>query len=185
RLVGVAAGGPVPNLIDLFKVNIKTTVGRVLIAMALQSWAKVYHDANLDQIVTPGARPIVAKIAKTCLYSTTQALGSLPSAVLLGFTFLSTPPWEVEPWRTIATDNTPGGASIHAPLTIFQGGADTIVAPAVTRQLGTALCAKGETLTLRVLPGVGHVETGHDAVPEVRQWIADRFAGKPAPSTCT
>ena len=35
-LVGVAAGAPVPNLRDLFAVNIETTVGRVLIAMALQ-----------------------------------------------------------------------------------------------------------------------------------------------------
>ena len=39
HLVGVAAGGPVPNMIDLFKVNIKTIIGRVLIAMGLQSWA--------------------------------------------------------------------------------------------------------------------------------------------------
>ena len=72
HLVGVAAGGPVPDLIDLFKVNVKTTIGRVLIAMGLQSWASVYHDAKLDQIVSPAARPIVARIARNCLYSRNQ-----------------------------------------------------------------------------------------------------------------
>ena len=46
HLFGVAAGAPVPNLIDLFRVNIKSMVGKVLIAMALQSWASVYHDAK-------------------------------------------------------------------------------------------------------------------------------------------
>jgi pimeloyl-ACP methyl ester carboxylesterase len=67
HLVGVAAGGPVPNLEDLFKVNLKTTVGKVLISMALESWVKVYDDASLDQIVTPVARPLVGEIAKNCL----------------------------------------------------------------------------------------------------------------------
>ena len=107
-LVGVAAGGPVPNLIDLFKLNVKTTVGKVLIAMALQSWATVYDDAQLDQIVTPVARPIVSRIASNCLYSPNQILASLPGALALGLSFLHTPPWEAKPWKTIAQDNTPG-----------------------------------------------------------------------------
>ncbi len=63
-LVGVAAGAPVPNLEELFAVNIETTVGRILIAMAMQSWASVYDDASLDQIVTPVARPLVGRIAE-------------------------------------------------------------------------------------------------------------------------
>ena len=42
HLVGVAAGAPAPDLIELLKVNVKTTVGRVLIAMALSAWSKVY-----------------------------------------------------------------------------------------------------------------------------------------------
>ena len=78
HLVGVAAGGPAPNLIDLFKANIKTTIGKVLISMALQSWERVYHDAHLDQIVTAAARPIVARIARNCLYTPSQILGSVP-----------------------------------------------------------------------------------------------------------
>ena len=81
----------------MFKVNIETTVGKILISMALQSWASVYDDASLDQIVTPAARPAVEKIAERCLYDQTQILASVPSSLLLGFTFLSTPPWDVEP----------------------------------------------------------------------------------------
>jgi pimeloyl-ACP methyl ester carboxylesterase len=42
HLAGVAPGAPVPDLVDLFAVNIKTSAGKVLIAMALQSWARVY-----------------------------------------------------------------------------------------------------------------------------------------------
>ena len=185
HLFGVAAGAPVPNLVDLFKVNVKTMVGKVLIAMALQSWARVYHDAKLDQIATRAARPTIAKIASHCLYNQKQVLASVPGALLLGLTFLHTPPWEAEPWRTIADKNTPGNAPTAAPILIVQGTADTIVAPEVTERLLHKLCAKGETVELRLYPGVGHLATGHEAAPAVLQWINDRFAAKPPPTSCT
>jgi len=185
RLVGVAAGGPVPNLIELFRVNIKTTIGRVLIAMGLQSWARVYHDAKLDQIVSPAARPIVARIARNCLYSQNQILGSLPGTLTLRLVFLHTPPWEAEPWKTIAEVNAPGHAPINAPLLVVQGAADTIVAPQTTEDLVRKLCQNGETVEFRLYPGVGHIATGHEAAPAVTAWIANRFAGKPAPTSCT
>jgi pimeloyl-ACP methyl ester carboxylesterase len=185
ELVGVAAGAPVPNLVDLFKVNLETTVGKVLISMALQSWARVYDDASLDQIVTRAARPLVGRIARNCLYSQQQILASVPGALALNLTFLHTPPWETEPWATIAETNNPGATRTDAPLLIIQGDADPIVAPAVTTRLVDKLCAEGETVEFRVLEGVAHLDAGHIAVPDVVRWIADRFAGKPAPSTCT
>ena len=43
---------------------------------------------------------------------------------------------------------------------------------------------RSETAALRIYPGVGHLETGNDAAPDVAAWIADRFAGEPAPATC-
>ena len=160
-------------------------VGKVLIAMALQSWARVYHDAMLDQIATRAARPTIAKIAGHCLYNQKQVLASVPGALLLGLTFLHTPPWEAEPWKTIAERNTPGNAHTGAPILIVQGTADTIVAPEVTERLLHKLCAKGETVELRLYPGVGHLATGHEAAPAVLQWINDRFAGEPPPTSCT
>jgi alpha-beta hydrolase superfamily lysophospholipase len=184
HLVGIAAGGPVPNLKDLFAVNIETTVGRILIAMALQSWARVYGDASLDQIVTPVARPLVGRIAKNCLYNTNQILASVPAALALDLTFLHTPLWEREPWKTILDTNTPGAGRTNTPMLIVQGDADTIVAPDITTRLAIKLCAEGETVDLRLLPGIGHLQTGHVAAPAVVQWIGDRFAGKPAPTTC-
>ena len=185
HLVGVAAGGPAPNLVDMFKVNVKTTIGKVLISMALQSWERVYHDAHLDQIVTPAARPIVARIARNCLYTPNQILGSVPRALALGLTFLHAPPWETEPWKTIAATNTPGGAPTKAPILIVQGGADTIITPDVTERLAHKLCTEGDTVDLRLYPGVSHLATGHDAAPAVLKWINDRFADKPPPTTCT
>lgn len=183
RLKGVAAGGPVPNLIDLFKLNLEAPIGKVLISMALHSWARVYDAAELSQIVTVAARPSVPRIAETCLFGR-EILGSLPSALVLGLSFLSAPIWEVEPWKTIAEENTPGAVPIPVPLLVVQGGADNTVHPEVTKRFVDKLCARGDTVALRVYPGVGHVQTSAEAVPDVVAWIADRFAGKPAATTC-
>ena len=185
NLVGVAAGGPVPDLVDLFKVNAETTIGRVLVSMALQSWARVYGDAQLDGIVTALARPIVARLARNCLYNQRQILGSIPGSLALGVTFLKQPAWATEPWKTIAAQNTPGGAPTKAPILIVQGGTDKLILPAITAALVRKLCRSGETVEARVYPGVGHLETGHVAAPDVLNWINDRFAAKPPPTSCS
>ncbi len=184
HLVGVAAGAPVPNLIDLFKVNIDTTIGKVLISMALQSWSEVYSDARLSQIVTPAARPLVRKVATYCFYGESQILATVPATILLGYTFLSNPPWDTEPWKTIVDTNTPTGNGIDAPILITQGAADPIVAPGVSQAFAEKLCAAGMTVEFKLYPGVAHVDAGFRAATDVAAWIADRFAGRAAGSTC-
>jgi uncharacterized membrane protein HdeD (DUF308 family)/pimeloyl-ACP methyl ester carboxylesterase len=184
RLRGVAAGAPVPNLIELFEANIGTTVGKVLVSMALHSWAEVYDDADLNEVVAPAARPSVARIARHCLYSPREILASVPSALVLGLRFLSAPLWETEPWDRIAEENTPGQAETNAPILVVQGDDDHVVPSAVTSRLVDQLCADGETVVLRTYPGTPHLTTGNVAAPDVAAWIADRFEGKIAPTTC-
>ena len=181
ELLGVAAGAPVPNLKDLFAVNIETTVGRILIAMALDSWARVYDEASLDQIVAPVARPLVGSIARNCLYN--------PADPLLG------------PCRARARPQVPPhhrGRPNHGrrssrrtrleqptgvPILITQGETDPIVPPRPPRRsrASSALSADGRP---RLLPDTAHLDAGQVAVPQVVEWIADRFAGKLAPTTC-
>lgn len=183
-LVGVAAGGPVPDLVELFEVNIGTPVGKILIAMALYAWSETF-DADLGAIATPEARPVVGRIAQNCLYGPGQLLGSVPGALLLDLTFVAGRPWEVEPWRSIIEDNNPGGSPTDAPMLIVQSDADTIVAPDVTRSFVDRMCADEATIELLELNGVSHIDTGAEAAPEVLSWIADRFEGSEPSTTCS
>jgi acetyl esterase/lipase len=183
HLVGVAAGAPVPDLIDLLKINVKTTVGRVLIAFAIDAWSQVYRDAKLSKILTPAAVGTVQGIARACLYGR-QALAAIPGAGLLGVSFFKHQPWRTEPWRRIAMENSPGRTAIPVPVLITQGGADPIVPARVTKRLAHRMCAAGERVDLRVYPSVEHLEAGLVVVPDVLTWIAGRFAGREAPKTC-
>jgi pimeloyl-ACP methyl ester carboxylesterase len=183
HLVGVAAGAPVPSLVDLFKVNMRTTAGKILLALALSSWEHVYRSPRLLDVVSPATRPAVGQIAGYCL-SGGLALAAVPSALALRLTFRAAPPWRREPWRTILAQNTPGTAPIGVPILITQGGADKIVPAALTRRFADLLCARDETVELRLYPGVENEEAGIVVTPDVVAWISGRFAGRPAPSSC-
>jgi alpha-beta hydrolase superfamily lysophospholipase len=161
-----------------------TAVGNILISMALASWARVYDDAKLTQIVAPVARPLVNRIAENCILNPAQILASVPAATALNVTFLSEPPWDTEPWTRILAENTPGGVATGAPILITQGEADPIVSPTVQQQFVNKLCDTANTVEYRTYPGIGHVTIAHDTAPEVVQWIADRFADEPATTTC-
>jgi alpha-beta hydrolase superfamily lysophospholipase len=93
--------------------------------------------------------------------------------------FLHTPPWEVEPWKTIVTENNPGTAPIDVPILVVQSDVDTIVAADVTARFVDRLCERGETVERLRLEGISHHETGHEAAPDVTDWLADRLAGRP------
>jgi uncharacterized membrane protein HdeD (DUF308 family) len=185
NLLGVAAGGPPSDLIDLIKVNAETQVGKILVSMAINSWAEVYDDASLDQLVEPSARPIVARIAENCLYNQAQILASVPAVLALELSFLSQPVWEVEPWRTIADGNQLPRNEIGAPILLVQSEADAIITPDVTAAYRDRLCGLGETVEHHGLAGITHLEVGHKAAPYVFDWVEARFDGAEPTNTCS
>jgi hypothetical protein len=177
------AAEPATNIVELFHASQGTTVGNILTAMALASWAGVYDTAKLDDIVTPVARPLVRQIARNCIQNPTQILASIPAATALKLTFLSEPPWKVEPWKTILAVNTPTG-DVTAPLFIAQGLKDTVVAPAVQAQFVQSLCARGISLDYRTYPKAGHLNLHEFAGSDITAWITERFTGAPAINSC-
>jgi pimeloyl-ACP methyl ester carboxylesterase len=183
HLVGVAAGAPVPSLEAFFRVNRKTTAGKLLLALTLGSWSAVYRAPALLHVLAPASRPAVAQIAGYCLAGG-QSLAAAPSAAALGLKFQHLPRWRSEPWRKILVQNTPGTSAIDVPILITQGGGDKVVPAALTVRFARRLCERGETVDVRLYPGVENEEAGIVVVPDVLAWIGGRFAGRPAPDSC-
>nr|WP_296776587.1 lipase family protein [Rhodococcus sp. (in: high G+C Gram-positive bacteria)] len=72
-------------------------------------------------------------------------------------------------------------AASAAPIVTFYGTADDIVQPAWTETALGIACGFGDTVLRVPLQGQGHsVDPGELLIT----WIADRFAGVPAPSNC-
>ena len=186
HLVGVAAGAPASNLRAIFKLTRNTSAGRLLSAYVLATWSRVYHRTlRLRQVVTSAARPVVRRLARTCIAldtSTNIRTGALTS--LLGMSYLRKAPWTTKPWKTFLHRNTPGNRFIPVPVLVTQGTADELVRPGMTTALVHRLCKRTDIVYYRRLPGIDHVDGGNAAVPLVTRWIADRFAGVHPPNTC-
>ncbi len=182
HLVGVAAGAPVSDLEAVLKQNVDSALGRVLVSFALSAWSETYG-VSLDRLVTRVAAPLIDRVARRCLNSV-NVLEAFPEAVAMGSGFLIRNPWDVEPFAGFITDNNPGQTPIDSPVLITGGDADTIVPPDATRALATRQCGYGQPVELYLMPGVSHPAGGREAAAHVAAWIADRFAGRPAASSC-
>jgi alpha-beta hydrolase superfamily lysophospholipase len=87
-------------------------------------------------------------------------------------------------WQKRLDQNTAGNSAPVAPVLVMQGTADTVVNPDGTTQYYERACAFGEPIQYTIYNGATHQTIPKDAKGEYLSWIADRFAGEPAPTTC-
>ena len=185
RLMGIAAAAPATELAALFDADISTVNGKILTAMTLWSWSQVFG-ARLDNVVDADMMESINRIANNCVES-------LIDVVLLRFaerplqrTFLKVDDLtKVEPWRSLMAQNTPPPSSGGAPVFLAQGTADSVVHPAITERYMAALCGRGIPVAFVLMPGVIHAFAARQSATAAVAWMADRFNGAPAPSSCS
>jgi pimeloyl-ACP methyl ester carboxylesterase len=76
------------------------------------------------------------------------------------------------------------GAHTGGPLLVIGGEGDRTVPIAAVRWASARACARGASLQLRTYPGLDHDPVMMNSTPDQLAWIRDRFAGKPAATTC-
>ena len=184
RLVGVAAAAPATALATLLDDDIESVNGRILTAMTLYSWARVYG-APIERVVVPEAIPVVNRIAQHCVQSITDVVGLRIAELPLQRRFLAVENLtQIEPWRSLLARNTPGRMPRIVPVFISQGTSDSVVPPSVTQAYVARLCRSGSRVRFITLPGVIHALTGYRSASAAADWMSDRFADRPAPSEC-
>lgn len=184
QLVGVAAAAPATELGTLLRDDFKTAVGKILTAMTLWSWSRVF-DAPIQDVVLSDEMPTASRLAEQCIETPFENLTAAMIEIPLQKKFLAVPDiTRVEPWRSIMLRNTPGPLRRSLPLLMIQGTADTIVEPAVTEAYVERQCKAGGPVRFMLMPGIGHDPIARDMAPAAVQWMADRFAGAPPSDDC-
>jgi len=87
------------------------------------------------------------------------------------------------PWSSYVRANSLSPVQ-RVPVLIAQTREDPLVAPVVTRAFARRLCANRVKVRWIDLPGGDHPTTAKQSAAATIQWIADRFAGTPAPNEC-
>jgi fermentation-respiration switch protein FrsA (DUF1100 family) len=184
HLAGVAAAAPVTDLKGELTEPFSGDSGRLLAAYVYSTWSKTYH-VPITSIVDPRAVPAVANTAAKCIDKIGDAVDGVIAASALNPVFLSSPPETTPPWPALFDENSPGHAPPGAPLLIVQGSKDPTVEPHWTHSFVSFVCSQHETIAYHELNGVKHLDIATRSLPIVLPWIAARFAGKPAPDTCS
>ncbi len=184
KLVGVAAAAPASNLTLLSKIVADNPSSLLMGAMFLWSWSRVF-DIPLDKVVAPGDLSSVDLLARVCFDPPYNGAAQPPDKSIPSASFKLTQDLaSAEPWRSLYVRNTPGAPPSDVPVFLAQGSADTTILPALTAGYMQRLCKAGDTVHLLTIEGVNHHFIAREASGQAVDWIADRFAGKPAPNDC-
>lgn len=87
-------------------------------------------------------------------------------------------------WLKRFDENTAGFVPNAVPQLVMQGTADTVINPNATTQYVQRACGFGRPIQYTTYDGATHQTIPYVAQREYLTWIADRFAGRSAPTNC-
>lgn len=183
KIDGVAALAPASDLVPLAQRVQGAAAGTVVSAYFTTAYANTYDDVRLDDYVRPGARVQVREAAERCLTDPGLAASLIASGgeSIFGADLSSGPLGERLRENTPTTDM--GGA----PLLVAGGTGDEVINIAINEGWVAKQCDAGYKLDFRTYPDrthMGVLDAESPLTEELTTWTADRFAGKPAASTC-
>jgi dienelactone hydrolase len=184
ELAGVAAAAPTTDLGRLLDVNRNTIPGRILAAYLVSSWARVYPQARPGALLTRAGRLAAGRLAKLCVAADSAAIDAGAARIAATVQLATKRPFRQQPLRGLLARKSPGARGIPAPILITQGTRDQLVRPALTRRFVRRLCSQGARVQYRVSRRVAHRDVAVKTAPYAANWIASRFAGRPARTTC-
>ncbi|MDL9936814.1 lipase family protein [Gordonia sp. ABSL1-1] len=183
-LAGVAALAPAANLTGLVASLEQMTGGAIFAAYVLEAYRQEYPDIGFD-LARVAARLPLREMAARCL-AEPEVFVSIVSSLIVGNRFFAGDPTQGAMGRRLV-QNIPS-APLSMPVFIGQGADDSLVTPTAQRDFVSRQCAAGSVIDYRTYPGRGHIDlvaaTDSALIGDLLGWTADRFAGRPAASTC-
>ena len=177
--VGVAAGGVVADVRVVTRHYFTLPPYNGFDVAIVDAFAAAYPDLRLDRLITPAGRRTLRTVRGQCSPDA-LALGSAAPPPAQTFT---ADPLSYPPLVEKLADNSLGSRAPDMPVLVYHGSTDEILPFSQVRALYQSYCGRGVRTQLVSPPGE-HLETGAALSPVAVAWLADRFAGKPAPDTC-
>jgi alpha-beta hydrolase superfamily lysophospholipase len=178
-VLGVAAAAPAADVEHILPLAAGISGAAGYLAMGIQGFHAAYPEADPATVLSPDA-------AAKSQAATTQCAADVMRAFqgVSGPAVLARDPLSIPAIRKLLHENSAGNRPAGAPLLIVQGSADTTIPKVLTDAFDVKACAAGATVDYRVYEGATHTTVIVAAQDDVVQWLADRVAGKPAPTTC-
>lgn len=180
-LRAVAAAAPAAELPSIIGAQWNTPVGWAIGPEVASSWPNAYPRLQASQVASTAGLRATDRLARECV--TAAGLEGMVRTDT-GSDYFSRNPDADADWNSVATAQVPKPLPASLPTLVVQSTTDDVVLAWPNAKLQESWCAAGSTLSMLWLANVTHQETAMVAGPTVVDWIADRFAGRPAVRTC-
>lgn len=178
NIKGVAAGAPAAEL-KLIASSLGKSPFFGFLFMTAAGFRASYPDVDLSAVFTPAGLDGVTAAGEQCGSETIAAFAGKDAA-----TFVSSDPSKLEPFASILEENSPGARPSPVPVFLYHGESDNLVPATLSKIVLDRYCRNGTTVSRKTYPGKGHTDVVATARPDITSFLADRLAGKPAPSSC-
>ena len=179
ELVGTFAGAPATELPVIIGAGRSLPIPGFLY-MIVAGFNAAYPDrADPALLLTETGVETLDNVDTGCTGEVMASVAGVPSSDLV-----KPDPGSVEPWATLAAENNPGRVKTDSPVLIVHSSGDDVVPAALSEAAFTRMCEVGQQVERRVIDAGGHGEAAPPAFIQGMDWIAERFAGEPATSTC-
>ncbi|MGG2460779.1 lipase family protein [Streptomyces sp. RGM 3693] len=178
KVKGTATGGVPADLLKVADAN-DGNVGAGLILMAAIGQNAAFPELHLEKYLNDRGRRDVAFLRTHCVAADVAAgLFERISDVTV-----SNPLYQPD-WQTRLRESALGTRTPDAPVYLYHGTADELIPYAVGKQLRADWCARGARVQWTPIPLGEHVLGAIVGAAPAADWLAGRFADRPAPDNC-
>ncbi|MFD9885118.1 lipase family protein [Streptomyces alboflavus] len=178
KVKGTATGG-VPG--DLQKVAAFNdgSYGSGLIFMAAIGQNAAFPELKLESYLNPAGKALVGALRNSCV-ADGAVLGSFKR--IKDMTVKN--PLDQPDWQQRLRESQVGTRAPDAPVYLYHALADELIPYGVGSQVRKDWCARKANVEWHTVPLGEHVTGVITQSPLAAQWLAERFAGKPAKGNC-
>jgi pimeloyl-ACP methyl ester carboxylesterase len=178
NLVGAAAGGVSSDLLQNAAAleGQLTFVPSVLMAIGYNA---AYPELALDGFLTARGKRELSEVRDKCII---DAMLQFAYGHISDYTVRS--PFDDPGYRQRMAENRLGQFAPRIPVYLYHAQNDEAVPLRIALALRDTYCAMGVTTTFQTLSGTDHLGGQAGGYPAAADWLAERFAGLPAHSTC-
>lgn len=178
NILGVAIGGVPANVERIARAIDGGPLSGVYLGAAV-GLSRAYPEIDTATLLNDRGKAMFADIGDQCIgtFTVEYAFRSMSE-------FTTVPELlDVPAVRRVIAENTMGQRVPGAPTYIYQGTHDELTITPPVDELVDTYCAAGSSVQYRKIFGE-HITTAGTGVPGALAYLANRFAGKPAPSNC-
>lgn len=183
NVVGIAAGG-IPGDFIKTSLNLDGNLGAAFLFSAVSGLQKQYpQQIPLDEIANAEGKQQLDRIRNMCVFEALQTFQNRKMSEVTEGGLTLTQVEAIPSVRAVLESQSLGQNKIPVPLYQYHGQADEFIPLDQALALKKKYCARGSTVAFDLYPSE-HIATQFQGAPKALTFIADRLAGRAAPSTC-